>query len=186
MVWSAKRRMLCRSLSTVYNAPSASNHHPSHFHEGCSIKVPAGRSWFTSGTHRPLFTADVKRIDVKTSWPTSRPSGAAVADVNPTARHDEYWHFTISATLAARTQFNFLYQSDHIWIAYVYYAISSINYTSTSETANFSITCSRLSLFSSNLWRKHILYALLAQQSRRSYCFSSMCTWPYKDRICDP
>jgi len=47
-----------------------------------------------------------------------------------------------------------------------------------------SITCYHLSfIFSSNLWRKLILYALLTRQSRHAYCFSLMCIWPYKDRI---
>jgi len=38
-------------------------------HEGCSIKVPAGRSWFTSGTHRPLFWVDPTYWELlKTVW----------------------------------------------------------------------------------------------------------------------
>jgi len=39
-------------------------------------------------------------------------------------------------------------------------------------------------IFSSNVWRKHILYALLRlrRQSRCADCFSSMCIWPYIDR----
>ena len=38
-------------------------------------------------------------------------------------------------------------------------------------------------MFSLNLWRKLILYALLMRQLRHAYCFTLMCISPYIDRI---
>jgi len=61
---------------------------------------------------RPLFTTAIKCVDVKTSCPTHVPVERVLAGrtcMDPTTRHDEYCHFTISLSLMLVAGYNLIF-----------------------------------------------------------------------------